>query len=403
MEGRKIALGDHSVTIFKQPKSNNWFARFYTDRTTRYTTTLKTDDEKEAKARAIDWFIKTRGKIDNGNTPVANNQRRKKSIAVPDTPRAGSFKAAADKALEVYRTDGHAKSYVDGLRRVFNLLAARIGQEDISSVNQATWTRLKANLLKNKPKLSQRTLHQYKVAMQVVLKQAFLRGELKEPVAFVREFNGNKLDTPRVWFNPEEYKKLKDALRANIAKHRKEKSHHLVDAEELHNFCIWLSSTGMRISEAMNVRFCDVSFAKDQQREILEIINIKGKRGNSGTCKSFFGAPYVFRQCIKRHGLTETNYKKSDAKIFKRYHREMFKDLLKEIGLCETNDRPPRRRDLMCMRHTYISFALLRGVPVWDVARNTRTSVAMIQDHYAKHLENLRSTSINKNFNLIED
>ena len=111
MESRKITFGvSISVTIFKQPKSNNWFARFYTDRTTRYTTTLKTDDEKEAETRAIDWYIKTRGKIDNGTAPAPVQPHRKSVVAPIEGPaKENSFRAAADKTLEVYKTDGHSQ------------------------------------------------------------------------------------------------------------------------------------------------------------------------------------------------------------------------------------------------------------------------------------------------------
>ena len=36
------------------------------------------------------------------------------------------------------------------------------------------------------------------------------------------------------------------------------------------------------------------------------------------------------------------------------------------------------------------------GVPVYDVANNVRTSVQMIETHYARHLSILSSSTINK-------
>jgi hypothetical protein len=51
----------------------------------------------------------------------------------------------------------------------------------------------------------------------------------------------------------------------------------------------------------------------------------------------------------------------------------------------------------MSLRHTYICFRLLQGVPVYDIAANCRTSVEMIQNHYARWLSPAQSKTINRN------
>ena len=67
----------------------------------------------------------------------------------------------------------------------------------------------------------------------------------------------------------------------------------------------------------------------------------------------------------------------------------MFNAVLERIGLKFTADRPPLRRDLMSLRHTYICFRLMDRVGIWDIAANCRTSVAMIEAHYARWLNPL--------------
>ena len=219
---------------------------------------------------------------------------------------------------------------------------------------------------------------------------------------FARESTGATADTPRTWFDADDYKALKLALRRNVAKHKKEKTRWIEAAEELRDYVLFISNTGLRVGEARNVRFCDVEITQEKYEqynkmaEVLQIRDIKGKRGAYGQCKSYFGCVNSFKNCIARHGLTLDNYRSNDALIFKAYHRDAFRELLKSIKLYKTNERPPRKRDLMSLRHTYICFRLLNGVPVWDVANNCRTSVQMIENHYAKHLSVLQSRSINK-------
>jgi len=48
------------------------------------------------------------------------------------------------------------------------------------------------------------------------------------------------------------------------------------------------------------------------------------------------------------------------------------------------------------LRNTYICFRLLNGVPIYDVAKNTRTSVVMIERHYSKYLDVKNSPTINR-------
>ena len=73
----------------------------------------------------------------------------------------------------------------------------------------------------------------------------------------------------------------------------------------------------------------------------------------------------------------------------------MFNAVLKDIGLKHTDGRPPVRRDFISLRHTYISFRLIAGAPIYDVANNCRTSVEVIEDHYARWLKPSMSKNIN--------
>jgi len=98
---------------------------------------------------------------------------------------------------------------------------------------------------------------------------------------------------------------------------------------------------------------------------------------------------FPFLRCCERAKIQDRRI--SEEKVFKEYHRDMFREVLERSGLRITNDRPPGRRDLMSLRHSYICWRLKDAVPVYDIAANCRTSVAMIQEHYAKWMSPAQS------------
>jgi hypothetical protein len=340
-----------------------------------------------AKSFGREWYMAKQAEVSRGFAP---------------TRKTKTFAHMAQKALGEYEDDAkrgkRSDQYIRGLRNPIKVINRTcIANVDIAEVNQQVWNEVQKDLLKFNPKMSERTLHQYRNIINITLKQALKRGELKQLPQFVREPTGAANATPRTWFDPTEYKALKTALKDHIAAHKAKKTRWVTDAEELYDYVLFLTNTGLRVDEGMNVRFCDVTIVPEGKREYLEIRNIKGKRGLTGQCKSFYGAPYPFKRCIARQKLTLENFNASDAKIFKHYHRDMFRDILKAAKLYQTSSRVPLKRDLKSMRNTYICMRLLQGAPVYDIAANCRTSVQMIQNHYARHLSVLKSKTINLN------
>jgi hypothetical protein len=67
-------------------------------------------------------------------------------------------------------------------------------------------------------------------------------------------------------------------------------------------------------------------------------------------------------------------------------HRDLLKKVLEEEGL--KFDREGSRRTAYSLRHTYICLRLIEGADIYQVAKNCRTSVEMIEKYYAVHLKN---------------
>ncbi len=136
---------------------------------------------------------------------------------------------------------------------------------------------------------------------------------------------------------------------------------------------------------------------------ILEI-EVRGKRG-VGYCKSMSGAVRPFERLRDRrrpvradHAAKDDNGANPTANgsgelrlpgptdlIFPKWQRELFKTILDEENL--RFDREGRPRTAYSLRHTYICLRLMEGADIYQIAKNCRTSVEMIEKYYAAHIK----------------
>ena len=132
----------------------------------------------------------------------------------------------------------------------------------------------------------------------------------------------------------------------------------------------------------------DVKIVNDEStgERILEI-EVRGKRG-VGFCKSMPGAILPFERVRKRKQLKPTD------RIFGKSPRELMNTVLDELNL--KFDRDGHIRTCYSLRHTYICLRLLEGADIYQVAKNCRTSVEMIEKFYGRHLKNnIDATAVN--------
>ena len=205
----------------------------------------------------------------------------------------------------------------------------------------------------------------------------------------------------RPWFTPNEYKQLYEATRKNAAepKNKRFKWH----AEQLHDFVLFMANTGLRPDEVKHLEFGDVEIVDDEYSNdrILEI-GVRGKRG-VGYCKSMPGAVRPFERLLARDRPTaetpdddsepvKTEKPKPTDKLFPNEFKKMFNGILAENNL--KFDRNGEARTAHSLRHSYICFRLLEGADIYQVAKNCRTSVEMIEKHYAAHLKDMIDTSL---------
>jgi hypothetical protein len=80
--------------------------------------------------------------------------------------------------------------------------------------------------------------------------------------------------------------------------------------------------------------------------------------------------------------------------VFPGNHIKLFNGVLARTKL--KLDRDGNRRTAYSLRHTYICMRLMEGADIYQIAKNCRTSVEMIEKFYASHIKNtLDAASIN--------
>ena len=342
--------------------------------------------------------MERQGKELSGKVSIAFRRSALRLNRAGDLKTGKTFKQAAEKFLEEYEviTAGERNpQYVKGLGEKLVLhLIPFFGPKVVSEitpglvqeyrVHRATSRKDKKTGEPRRP--SRSTLHKEIITIRHVLKTANRHGWLPYLPDLSAPYKMSEKITHRAWFSPEEYKRLYEATRQR-AKHPK-KPRWKKACENLHDYVLFMVNTGLRPDEAIRLEFRDVAIVTDEAtgERILEI-EVRGKRG-VGYCKSMTGAVLPFQRLLKRKTPKPTD------RVFGKTQRELFNAILGELDLKFDRDR--NRRTAYSLRHTYICFRLMEGADIYQIAKNCRTSVEMIETFYASHIKNtLDAAAIN--------
>lgn len=367
--------------LYRRENSTKWqCSTFLAGKNWRRST--KTDSFSLAKAIAEDWYLELKGKMRSGELKVGK-----------------TFRDAAEKFLPEYQalTFGErSPKYVEGLGHILRAhLLPFFGDTLLADITPGRVQEYRIHRMTSRkdktgePKRPARsTLQQEIVALRQVLKTANRYGWLPYLPDLSAPYKMSGKIRHRGWFSPEEYKRLYEATRARAKEPKNPRWKQA--CENLHDYVLFMANTGLRPDEAARLEFRDVAIVTDDAtgERILEI-EVRGKRG-VGYCKSMTGAVRPFERLVKR------NKKKPTDRVFgkAKSQRELFNTILKELDL--KHDRDGNRRTAYSLRHTYICLRLMEGADIYQVAKNCRTSVEMIERYYASHIKNtLDAAAIN--------
>lgn len=363
------------VHLYKRENTPYWQCSTYLAGRNRRTTT-KEKSLSRAKDFAEDWYLELHGKQRSGE--ITNEK---------------TFREAAKQYLTEYEiiTEGQRSPiYVAGnKRRLDNYLLPFFGSLGLSQitagkvqeyrVHRQSYSRVGRPPARN-------TMHQEIVTLRQVLKTAIRHGWIGYLPDLSMPYKSSAKISHRAWFSPEEYRQLYTATRKRA---RSPKSPRWKWAgEQLHDYVLFMANTGLRPDEAKRLEFRDVVIVDDDatNETILEIV-VRGKRG-VGYCKSTNGAVTPFERLKNRNNPSPTDL------IFSTSHRDLLNAILDEENL--KFDREGNRRTAYSLRHTYICFRLMEGADIYQIAKNCRTSVEMIEKFYAAHIKtSLDAAAIN--------
>lgn len=369
---KKHTIMDGKVHVYKRDRSRYWQCSTYLSGKNRRAST-KQELLTDAKHFAEDWYYGLIGQHRSGQLKDGHP----------------FIKAAQEFAREYpVMTEGRRNpNYVqDHMGRIRNHLEPFFGKMNVEDIKSGTVQEYRLHRMTADPKPSQSTLNHEMVSLRLILKTALRRGWIDLLPDMTPPYRGSTKITRRAWFSPEDYKRLYTATREKVKAAEGKPWEH--NTKQLHDYILFMANTGMRPDEANNLEYRDVDIIDDEPTgETILVIEVRGKRG-VGYCKSTTGAVLPFKRLKERNNPYPTD------KVFPSNHKKAFNKVLNELGL--KIDRDGQRRTAYSLRHTYICFRLMEGADIYQIAKNCRTSVEMIEKHYASHIQNaLDTTAIN--------
>ena len=365
--------------VYRRENSGNWQCATYLHGK-NWRVSTKEDSLARAKDFAEDWYLSLKGKSHAGVLKVGK-----------------TFKQTAEQFLLEYEAiiagERNAK-YVKGLGEKIQLhLLPFFSDKVLSEITPGLVQEYRIHRLtsrKNKQgealRPSRSTLHKEIVTLRHVLKTGNRHGWLPFLPDLSAPYKASGKISHRAWFSPAEYKQLYTATRERAK--RPKNLRWKTECEQLHDYVLFMANTGLRPDEAIRLQFRDVAIVTDEAtgERILEI-EVRGKRG-VGFCKSMTGPVMPFER-TRRRKKPEPN-----DLVFGKIQRELFNAILDELNL--KKDRDGNRRTAYSLRHTYICMRLMEGADIYQIAKNCRTSVEMIEKYYASHIKNtLDAAAIN--------
>ncbi len=349
-----------------------WYCRMKVPNEDRYkTVSLKTIDKEDAINRAYDHDAELRFKVKH-EMPVFNRTFAQVAKEFSDFQKERS---------EVGHITFHRWRVMDS--HIRTQLNRYVGTTQITLVGADRWKdypiwRQKNGKGRTKEEVSDGTIRDEMSTFRSIMSFAAVKNYIRDSQVFKGKLPLSK--ARREEFTPQEYRKLHTFARKWVEEGRQERNRwaRLV----AYNFILIMCNTGMRPSEAKNLRWSDVHIQKDKHgREFLRL-SVHGKGKFRDLVASSNVATY-FERIKEISKATEDNdfvFTTEEGKPAKTLYYWMIESVLIASGLQKSSSGS--QRSTYCFRHTYATFRLTEGVDVYFLSKQMGTSVQMIENHY---------------------
>ena len=374
---------ENRIVVQKRTRSRFWQARYLLPNTKRYIwESLRTTDVHEAITKAKRAYMRLLVKQEEG-LPIF---QRKFADA------AASFVKDQEHLMDLGKQSKHMfKTYKGALDRY---LIPFFGKMDVSDIKSRaskdfyTW-RLTAGKSGKTPGRS--ILAQEFMTLNMVMRHCVENGWLSSAQLPKLAVPSSEATTNgvRPGFSKAEYKILEERMEkwANEATEKKNK----YTRELLRHMVLIVTATGMRTNDVHLFRWRDIEY-RDIDGDEHVVVYLRGKGIPAKWCVAQPEARTYFEKwrkiCLKT-GPDDLLFCTTAGGKFQ--YSVPLKKMLNECGMLK--DAEGKERTLYSCRHTSAMMRLLDGVSVFDLAKNMRTSVKVIEAHYGSHINALQRAS----------
>src|SRR5580658_5156146 len=349
------------LVIFRRGdvQHRNWYCRVKIPKSDRYKTlSLKTADIAAARDRAYDHDADLRFRLKH-DVPIFNR----------------SFSQIAKEYVEQQKRRAATGQVSDSRwRKCESVIRVRldpyVGPTQVHLIGQDRWDeyptwRRETSKGRLREQVSDATIRFemsiFRAVMSFAIKKRYIRAD--------QMFEGRPTlaKMRRDAFSPEEYRKLhtvgrswiKAAIRPSSVWYR----------TVAYNFVLIMCNTGMRPSEAKNLRWRDVSIRKDREGRDVAVLRVSGKGKTRELVAPASVAQYLdrIRAIAKASEADERVFTTHVGKPAKTLYKNMIEDLLVAAKLRLGPSGIPR--STYSFRHTYATFRLSEGVDVYFLAQ----------------------------------
>ncbi len=407
--------GEHLVSVYlrSRKKRNLYYARFKIDKRQlandqrHIVKSLKTDDLDEAIKRARKEFAKLQ--------VLQDQDIALKKVTVGE---------ALDKFLSQYKDNldagisGFTKHMYRGFRKSIDIYWREyVGHKSLNSLsiidfeNYEAWRRKWAKNTKRKKKLhgnykteiSRRTIQWEVNAFKQMLRWCSQRN-LYSGKAYEWKYKVGERNR-RSGFTINQYRKLYRYMHSDdflkVGKHGNDKRiqrHRIM----LRTYILFMANTGLRIGEARNLKWSDVTERENALGQKVVSVRISKKYSKVNKARQVVGR-YQALRALERwksylHDIGESldselfllNDADEDRLIFCNENgkaiadfRAGFNSVIREAGV--EFDADGNKLTCYSLRHTYITFRIQSSnkLSIYSLAKNCGTSIAMIEIYYS--------------------
>ena len=362
------------LMIFRRAdvKHRNWYCRIKLPKEDRYKTlSLKTSDINEARDKAFDQDADVRFRIRH-EIPVFDKTF---------SQVAEEFSAFQKERSEAGEISFHRWRVMHS--HIKTQLNPYVGTVQITQLGEDRWKAFPAWRQKNGKgrsggRVSDGTIRDEMATFRSIMAYAAGKKFVRDSQVFKGKLPLSK--ARREEFTPPEYRKLHSFARSWIKAARNDLGTWY--RTMAYNFVLIMTNTGMRPSEARNLRWRDIATQTDRQGRKFVRIDVRGKGKFRTLVAASNVATYLdrIRQISKHTEPDDFVFVTDEGKMARTLYYSLVERLLIESGLQTSSSGS--RRSTYCFRHTYATFRLTEGVDVYFLAKQMGTSVKMIEDHY---------------------